>query len=102
MHLLLPRNVSVNRTLVEMLKKYHSNPVETRPAPSACRVSEKEAGRKVIRAALVTGIPGWPGLPSICHHPAQLLPALQGQAGVKEGAGDPSTLVSTAQGHTGH
>lgn len=29
MHLLLPRNVSVNRTLVETLKKYHSNPVET-------------------------------------------------------------------------
>lgn len=29
MHLLLPRNVSVNRTLVETLKKYHSSPAET-------------------------------------------------------------------------
>ena len=29
MHLLLPRNVSVNRTLVQTLKKYHSSPVDT-------------------------------------------------------------------------
>lgn len=44
MHLLLPRNVSVNRTLVETLKKYHSNPVETR-ARTISMQSAREGGR---------------------------------------------------------
>lgn len=44
MHLPLPRNVSVNRTLVEMLKKYHSGPVETGPGTISMQ-SAREGGR---------------------------------------------------------
>lgn len=48
-------------TLVGTLKKYHCNPVETGLAPSACKEPEKEQQEeKVIRAATVTRIPGWP------------------------------------------
>lgn len=36
---------------------------------------------KVIRAATVTGIPGWPRRLSSCCHPAQLLPACCGGVG---------------------
>lgn len=44
MHLLLPRNVSVNRTLVETLKKYHSNPVDT-GLHTICMQSIREGGK---------------------------------------------------------
>lgn len=59
MHLLLPRNVSVNRTLVEALKKYHSNPVETglRHRQHA-ECPRRRPNGKAIRAATVTGVPG--------------------------------------------
>lgn len=43
------------------------------------------------------GVPGW------SDHPAWLPPALQGSGGgVREGAGVPSILAVTAQGHLGH
>lgn len=45
MHLLRPRNVSVNRTLVETLKKYHSNPVETGLSTISMQ-SAQEGGRR--------------------------------------------------------
>ena len=44
MHLLLPRNVSVNRTLVETLKKYHSNPVDT-GLHTICMQSIRDGGK---------------------------------------------------------
>lgn len=71
MHLLLPRNVSVNRTLAETLKKIPLQPSGDRaPHHQHAECPRRRQDEKVIRAAAVTGIPGWPRLLSGCGHPA--------------------------------
>lgn len=61
MHLLLPRNVSVNWTLVEMLKKIPLQPSGDPALPHQhAECLRRRQDEKVIRAAAAARIPGWP------------------------------------------
>ena len=98
MHLLLPRNVSVNRTLVETLKKIPLQPSGDRaPHHQHTDHPRRRQDEKVITAAAMTRIPGWPWA---AEQMGSFYPAALCCGGVgwdregAEGARDPSILVS--------